>query len=276
MKTILIFLSLAILFFGCQKAREARELKKQHQAEAVPMSGMLRYMADAASLVDCATNEQYVVKFKGDWLEVERAYVSMRLNGAPTYVEFRGRMENDTTDGRVHAGVVIEEILNMRPDTSCLKKPEEAVPDTTTAVPAPVAERPALLTDSAMQVKPQKRAEPTLINKRWKLVQMNGESITVTDEFRSEPYITLAARSDKMTGSGGCNRFGCKYTIEGEKVSFSGFASTKMMCPEAMKIEEPFLRELAVVNGYKFEGDNGMWLTRDGKRVMKFEAVNPR
>lgn len=119
MKFVLTFSVLLVLLSGCQEAREARELAKRHRAEAVPMSGMLSYRADAASLTECATGERFAVKFKGDWLEVERAYVNMQLNGAPAYAEFRGRHESDTTDGNIRAGVVIEEILVLRPDSVC-------------------------------------------------------------------------------------------------------------------------------------------------------------
>lgn len=109
----------AVVVLGCKAGREARELAKRHREEAVPMRGMLSYQADAASLIFCDTGEKFVVKFKGDWLEVERAYVSMQRNGAPTYAEFRGRLENDTTDGNVRAGLVIEEMQVLRPDTVC-------------------------------------------------------------------------------------------------------------------------------------------------------------
>jgi uncharacterized lipoprotein NlpE involved in copper resistance len=119
---LLSLLLVTLLLFGCQKSRDARELKKQHKAEAIPMSGMLSYLADAASLLDCRTSEQYVVKFKGDWLAVERAYINFGKPGMPIYVEFRGRLESDSTDGNVRLGIVIEEITGMRPDTSCLSR----------------------------------------------------------------------------------------------------------------------------------------------------------
>ncbi len=119
LKLVFSYIILAFLLLGCQEARDARALKKQRKADAVPMNGMLMYKADAAAFVQCNTNEMFVVKFKGDWLAVERAYVNSTPPGGLVYVEFRGRMESDTTDGRVRAGVVIEEITMMRPDTVC-------------------------------------------------------------------------------------------------------------------------------------------------------------
>ncbi|MCB1060532.1 MAG: hypothetical protein KDB65_09885 [Calditrichaeota bacterium] len=120
MRLVVVF-AISLFIFGCQSGKQARELMKQHRAEAVPMTGMMSYMADAASFVECGTGDRYAVKFKGDWLEVERAYVNMRQNGEPVYVEFFGRTEDDSTDGNVRAGVVIEEITEMKPDTVCQK-----------------------------------------------------------------------------------------------------------------------------------------------------------
>jgi hypothetical protein len=115
----LVLLTIILFSIGCKGGREARELMKQHRAEAVPMIGMLTFMADAASFIDCKTGERFTVKFKGDWLEVERSYVTMHGDGKPMYVEFFGRAENDTTDGNIRPGMVIEEITEMRPDTTC-------------------------------------------------------------------------------------------------------------------------------------------------------------
>lgn len=120
MRVFLVF-TLALFLFGCQEARDARALKKQRKADAVPMSGMLTYKADAASWVDCTTSERFVVKFKGDWLAVERAYVNSTKPGEPIYIEFRGRTEADSTDNNIVSAIVIEEITNMRTDTTCQK-----------------------------------------------------------------------------------------------------------------------------------------------------------
>ena len=123
--TSFLFIALfTLLAIGCQQARDARELKKQHKAEAVPMSGMLSFMADAATLTRCDGGEKFPVLFKGDWLAVERAYVNTRKTpGEQILIGFRGRMENDTTDGNVRAAIVIEEITGMWPDSTCSKQP---------------------------------------------------------------------------------------------------------------------------------------------------------
>lgn len=117
------------------------------------------------------------------------------------------------------------------------------------------------------------RDDSPIKNKRWKLVLLNGEAIRVTDKFTGDPYITLGLHSEKVTGSGGCNRFGGKYTLNGNKISFSGFAATKMMCEDAMTVETPFLKGLETVDGFIMDGEDHMWLTSGGNRIMRFKAL---
>lgn len=139
-----------------------------------------------------------------------------------------------------------------------------------------VAETPASPSETSEPIAPEMRkpraAAHPLKNKRWKLVQIAGTTIEVTEKFDSDPYLTFSTMTDKVRGSGGCNRFGAVYEVNGNTLSISGLAATKKYCEEAMSVEQPFLRELATVDGYEVVGD-AMWLKRGGKKVMKFEAL---
>ncbi|MCB1060530.1 MAG: META domain-containing protein [Calditrichaeota bacterium] len=150
-----------------------------------------------------------------------------------------------------------EQMQNSAQDTLSASRPDTARKLDRTNLPAP-----GQIAD----------ANP-IKNKRWKLVRLNGQRVEVSSDFRSDPYISFSAMTDKMTGSGGCNRFGCKYKLDGPKISFNGFASTKVLCQNAMEIEKPFLQGLTTVDGYSLEGEDKLWLTEGGKRVMEFEAV---
>lgn len=167
----------------------------------------------------------------------------------------------------------------------CNKKsdpPKETVEGVAPAKPAPVAKdtvvssKPAAPLETSESIAPElKKSKPTespILNKRWKLIELGGKSVKVTDAFKSEPYFTLGLHANKVHGSGGCNRFGGIYELEGEKLTFSGLVATKMLCEDAMNVEEPFLLELKTVNGYQIKGD-ALWLLHNGKQVMKFEAV---
>lgn len=167
----------------------------------------------------------------------------------------------------------------------CSKKPDEPTtqkPDMTQAQPdsavkdSVVAGTPTSPSETSKPIAPEMRkprtTEHPLKNKRWKLVQIAGTTIEVTEKFDSDPYLTFSTMTDKVRGSGGCNRFGAVYELSDNSISISGLARTKKYCEGAMNVEDPFMRELATVDGYEVVGD-AMWLKRGGKKVMKFEAL---
>ena len=163
-----------------------------------------------------------------------------------------------------------ERIAERNPQTTAPVAPETIAPDTATRIQEGAPPQPP--TEAKETPKPTPSDVNPLINKRWKLVELLGEPVVVTEGFAGDPYVTFALRNRKMTGSGGCNRFGCKYSLDGERIKLSGFAATKKLCKDAMLVEEPFLRELALISTYKVDGDT-MWLLKDGKRIMKFAAL---
>jgi heat shock protein HslJ len=61
----------------------------------------------------------------------------------------------------------------------------------------------------------------------------------------------------KASGSAGCNRFTAGYAAEGQKLTFSPAAATRMMCtaPSVMEQEQQFLKALEAVATARFEGD---------------------
>ncbi|MCB9357588.1 MAG: META domain-containing protein [Calditrichaeota bacterium] len=151
------------------------------------------------------------------------------------------------------------------PETSAVETPaqtKEILPDTTASAPA----RDSLVTEQIDDT-------PPLLNKRWKLVLLNGDAVVVSDKFKSEPYITLSVHSERVHGSGGCNRFGAKYRLEDQKVSFAEFRQTDFRCPDVIQLEKSYLNSLKKVTGYELVGEDTLWLTIGGKRAMKFEAV---
>ena len=163
-----------------------------------------------------------------------------------------------------------ERIAERTPQATAPASPEIVAPDTGRRIQEEAPQQPP----TEIQEAPKSTAPVVnpLINKRWKLVELLGEPVVVTEGFAGDPYLTFALRNPKLTGSGGCNRFGCKYSLDGERIKLSGFAATKKLCKDAMLVEEPFLRELALISTYKVDGDT-MWLLKDGKRIMKFAAL---
>ena len=77
-----------------------------------------------------------------------------------------------------------------------------------------------------------------------------GESVS------EAPEITISFHDDKVTGSGGCNRYFAAVAgnIPGELV-FSGMGTTRMACQEStMSLERHYLKTLAGASSYSFLG----------------------
>jgi heat shock protein HslJ len=85
----------------------------------------------------------------------------------------------------------------------------------------------------------------------WVLSELGwGETVSDT------PEITIYFDDDKVTGSGGCNRYFAAVAGDtpGELV-FSGMGTTRMACPEpAMDLERHYLKTLAGASSYSFLG----------------------
>ena len=77
----------------------------------------------------------------------------------------------------------------------------------------------------------------------------------VLDGGGSKPPV-LRFEAGRVSGTGGCNRFGGSYDSNGDALSFSPLAATRMACePEVMQAEQGFFAMLDRVRAMKLEGD---------------------
>lgn len=84
------------------------------------------------------------------------------------------------------------------------------------------------------------------LNGAWNVVELNGASITPSEET---PYLDLNFQDNRLAGSGGCNRLmGQIVTSDSIKsdISFPNTATTMMACPNMDK-ETEFLKALSSV-----------------------------
>ena len=80
---------------------------------------------------------------------------------------------------------------------------------------------------------------PDLANSRWKLADIDGTPIDASVEA------TLQFDDQNVSGRGGCNQYGGKYTLDGSQITFSDLAWTDMACQDpAMSTEFSFLSAL--------------------------------
>lgn len=81
-----------------------------------------------------------------------------------------------------------------------------------------------------------------------------GEWVLAGETGKHAAFLRFDA--GRVAGSGGCNRFGGKYDLEGDRLGFSPLAATRMACPpDVMKKEQGFFDMLGKVRGLSFEGD---------------------
>ena len=85
----------------------------------------------------------------------------------------------------------------------------------------------------------------------WVLSELGwGESVS------DAPEVTISFHGNKVTGSGGCNRYFA--AVAGDTpgaLVFSGMGTTRMACPEpAMDLERHYLKNLSRASSYSFLG----------------------
>ena len=90
-----------------------------------------------------------------------------------------------------------------------------------------------------------------LINDSWTLEIINGVSYNPDSGNGVRPVVEINLKEEKLTGNTSCNNMSGKVIVEGSKITFSDFVTTKMFCMES--IEQEFLIALGKVNRYKIE-----------------------
>lgn len=203
------------------------------------LTGMFRYMADAALFRDCRDNKTYPVAMEGAYIELERAYLNSGITaGEEVMVKLRGRLL--ARDG-------------MEVNTKEI----------------------SLIIDSLDELVPDETCEPTvhaeLIGTYWRLDQLNGEVVTTPDDMR-EAHMTLSNNEHRVQGNAGCNNFFGGFTSTGHTLTFSALGSTMMSCPEAMDTEQAFLVALGNTTDYKISGQF-LELYNEDQLLARLEAI---
>lgn len=94
-----------------------------------------------------------------------------------------------------------------------------------------------------------------VVEKYWKLVELNGKPIDATAEQTREPHLILKLENNRVVGNAGCNSFNGSYIIQpGNRITFSKMASTMMACMD-METEMQFLQVLEMADNYTTDGE---------------------
>lgn len=109
-----------------------------------------------------------------------------------------------------------------------------------------------------------------IVNRYWKLVHVEGATITSDGNQRKEPHFILLSKDNAVFGNGSCNNFRGTFELSDDKLSFSPLAATKMACMETMDVENQFLKALTEVKGYEVSGDSLFLLNDEKAKVLTF------
>jgi heat shock protein HslJ len=110
-----------------------------------------------------------------------------------------------------------------------------------------------------------------LVSTYWKLVQLDGKEVVASGA--REPHVVFDT-DNRVAGSDGCNRVVGGYTSDGNKLSFSQLASTKMACPESDDAySAAYGKALSNVSQYTLNGDFLELKDSAGKLVARFKSA---
>lgn len=88
----------------------------------------------------------------------------------------------------------------------------------------------------------------SLEDSSWKLVSITSENGPV--QIPDSAHLLMEFDTEKVTGNSGCNNFFGSYSTSEGNITISGLGATRMFCPEAMRLEEQFLRALEAAESY--------------------------
>ncbi|MFC4624167.1 META domain-containing protein [Daeguia caeni] len=135
--------------------------------------------------------------------------------------------------------------------------------------------------DEQIEIEPRNTAKPVEI--RVVMVRKSGDDSDLSsiegknwlvETIQGMGHVAHGAQTftispdGSVSGSGGCNRFFTKATLDGDQISFAEIGSTYIQCPtELMNQELKFLDVLSKTRSYRVDLDKLMLLDANGEAV---------
>lgn len=209
----------------------------------MPMLGMYRYLADAASFDECRTGKRWPVQLAAGHPALERAYLASRQQpGQPVLASIEGRFETSAAEpgAATHEFIVVHRFDRLWPGETCV---------------------------------PQAAGKAELLNTRWRLVEVDGQPLVPMRGPRA-PNILLSGDGNKLSGFGGCNRISGGFEQRGDGLSFTKLARTRMACRAGVDdLESRWVRTLQATVTRRIVGDSLQLRDVDGALRLRFEAL---
>ncbi|WP_339135173.1 MAG: META domain-containing protein [Candidatus Electrothrix sp. GW3-4] len=104
----------------------------------------------------------------------------------------------------------------------------------------------------------------TILNNRWYLTEIGGESLE-PESVSKPPFLKVQGGEQLIQGFAGCNNFSGSWLFADNDFVFSRIASTRMACPVGMEVEDAFLQALDTTRRYTISGDILSLYDRQGR-----------
>jgi copper homeostasis protein (lipoprotein) len=174
---------------------------------ALPLSGMVTYLADSAVFRECLTGHRFPVVPEADRPALEKAYLAARpAPGASVLATLEGRIETrPAMEGPARRSLIVERFERMHPQQGC-----------------PYDPRP-----------------PALTGTYWRLVHIAGAP-PGGPAGRQEPHLLLldGEGPPRFSATAGCNWLAGAWSRTGDALSFGPVRSTMMACPPTLAERE--------------------------------------
>lgn len=157
--------------------------------------------------------------------------------------------------------------LNLAVVAGCATGQRPQPSDTAIAsepAPAPTAEPAA----------PPPEVIVELAGTRWIVAELNGAKVAPAVAGWSAQSLEFDADGRRATGHGGVNRFGGRYTQEGDKLSFGPLAMTRRAGPQAqMELESRYTAVLSSIVRWRQDGAQVTLTNAAGDRTILLEPA---
>jgi copper homeostasis protein (lipoprotein) len=239
----LLLLSVMVLI-ACSEppAPSSTPTPDQHLPHISPnassLTGLYVYFADSALFTDCDSGTRWPVATDAGGLELERAYLHANVDPMqPVLVELIGTIETlpGMEEGTMLPHLVVDQLIRVTDETECPQPPVE------------------------------------LLNTQWQLHSIGDITLSLSPGARAA-HLILDHRN-ALYGHTGCNGFRGSYQRDGDSLTVSGIAVTKMACLEGAEHESAFLEALNLTTAWHVENRQLVLMSENGTRLASFVAV---
>lgn len=111
-----------------------------------------------------------------------------------------------------------------------------------------------------------------LTETRWLLSELDGQAVAASPAERM-PELSFAAEDARITGFTGCNHLSGSYTLDGDRLRFSEFATTQRACLDTAvdQLEQRFVNTLQRIDRFGVSG-GVLILYHEDEAVARFTA----